>query len=166
MAAGDEMIPCLFCGGDRSEPDHGRHCDGRQGWVDAVDDDPPVLLARHSDPETSHESMAAYDVDRMENAMDCVVAIHRERGPLADFELAIAFAETWTEPCCLHLYRQARSAARDKGLIYDTGARRINPTTNRRQVVWAFQVGSAPVIERCASCGHVLRRRDVDDEDK
>src|SRR5262245_9192894 len=25
---------CLFCGGDRSEPDHGAHCDGRQGFLE------------------------------------------------------------------------------------------------------------------------------------
>jgi hypothetical protein len=26
---------CLFCGGDRSEPDHLLHCDGRQGAREA-----------------------------------------------------------------------------------------------------------------------------------
>lgn len=27
---------CLFCGGDRSEPDHWQHCDGRQGVIEAA----------------------------------------------------------------------------------------------------------------------------------
>lgn len=31
--------PCLFCGGDRSAPDHWRHCDGRQGAVEAEEQD-------------------------------------------------------------------------------------------------------------------------------
>jgi hypothetical protein len=25
---------CLFCGGDPTEPDHGAHCDGRQGGIE------------------------------------------------------------------------------------------------------------------------------------
>jgi hypothetical protein len=28
--------PCLFCGGDASEPNHPARCDGRQGAVEAV----------------------------------------------------------------------------------------------------------------------------------
>jgi hypothetical protein len=153
----DDMMPCLFCNGDRSAPDHDQHCDGRQGAIEAALE--PVLRARGSDPETSHASMAAYDPERMANAIDCVIRLYHDRGPMADYELAEAFATAWPSVCSVHLYRQARSAARDKGWIYDTGERRVNPTSHRRQVVWAFHVGSAPVIERCATCGHVLRRR-------
>src|SRR4051812_31351182 len=28
-------MPCLFCGGDRSDPNHDWRCDGRQGHVEA-----------------------------------------------------------------------------------------------------------------------------------
>jgi len=28
--------PCLFCGGDRSAPDHAARCDGRQGAIEAA----------------------------------------------------------------------------------------------------------------------------------
>jgi hypothetical protein len=35
---------CLFCGGDASEPDHWRTCDGRQGHVEA-EEPGPVLDA-------------------------------------------------------------------------------------------------------------------------
>jgi hypothetical protein len=35
-----EFQPCLFCAGDRSEPDHERFCDGRQGGRL----EPPVLV--------------------------------------------------------------------------------------------------------------------------
>src|SRR4029077_9710255 len=32
--------PCLFCGGDSTEPGHLDRCDGRQGWREAVEPDP------------------------------------------------------------------------------------------------------------------------------
>jgi hypothetical protein len=154
-------VICKHCGEDDEDLFHAEHCDGQQGRVEAALEDPVVLRARGSDPETSHASMATYDQERMASAIDCVVGLYRARGPMADYELAVAFAATWTEPCSIHLYRQARSAARDKGLIFDSGERRINPTSNRQQVVWAFHIGPAPVIERCVTCGHVLRRREL-----
>jgi hypothetical protein len=36
---------CLFCGGDASEADHLRRCDGRQGAIEAVADAGPILGA-------------------------------------------------------------------------------------------------------------------------
>jgi len=30
------MQPCIFCGGDPHEPNHRAHCDGRQGYVEAL----------------------------------------------------------------------------------------------------------------------------------
>lgn len=54
------MIPCLFCGGDRSAPDHAQQCDGRQGKVEAAaQDDPQVVLGPHFngpdyDPDLDH----------------------------------------------------------------------------------------------------------------
>jgi len=123
------------------------------------DDDLP-LFARGSDPETSHEAMAAYDRARLRSAIDVVVTLHREQlGGLADYELRAAFEARWQQPCCDHLYQQARSSARDKGLIRDSGERRVNPTTNRRQVVWEACAEAPPMIDRCSACGHVLRRR-------
>jgi hypothetical protein len=149
------MHPCLFCGGDASAPDHLAHCDGRQGAIEAD----PVLAARAGDPDTSHEAMAAYDRARMRSAMAVVVRLHRRLGPLADFQLKEAFAAAWAGKCCDHLYQQARSAARDAGLICDTGERLVNPTTNRRQVVWAAADGAPITVPRCPTCGAVRRRR-------
>ena len=149
--------PCLFCGGDASEPDHWEHCDGRQGHVEAE----IILRARNSDPETSHAAMAAYDRDTLRAAAALVVTLHREHGPLADFELKGLFAESYDRPCCDHLYQQARSTARDRGLIRDSGERRVNPTTNRKQVVWEACDTVPPAIDRCASCGRLMRRHAV-----
>jgi hypothetical protein len=128
--------------------------------ADDTDDDDLPLFARGSDPETSHEAMAAFDRDTMRSAMAVVVDLHRTRGPMADYELKTAFEVAWAGPCCDHLYQQARSSARDAGQIRDTGETRVNPATNRRQVVWAYDpVGTPLVIERCHACGHLLRRR-------
>jgi hypothetical protein len=46
---------CLFCGGP-SDPGHG--CDGRQGWIEAQEDDLPLLIAGIV-PETWDTSAAA-----------------------------------------------------------------------------------------------------------
>jgi hypothetical protein len=151
--------PCLFCGGDASEPDHWQRCDGRQGALEAHEPEElePVLQARAGDPETSHAAMAAYDVERLKTAADLVVRLHRAHGPLADFELKRLFDVAFDGPCCDHLYRQARSAARDRGQIRDSGARTVNPETNRRQVLWEYCDEAPLTIRRCGECGHVLR---------
>jgi hypothetical protein len=58
------MTPCLFCGGDRSAPNHLAHCDGRQGAREAAafDGDPigfdPLLIAGAA-PATYATSEAA-----------------------------------------------------------------------------------------------------------
>lgn len=60
------MIPCLFCGGDRSEPDHGLRCDGRQGRVEAEPDlgfehpqDAPEFDGATYDAPLDHERLGA-----------------------------------------------------------------------------------------------------------
>lgn len=155
------MQICMFCGGDASDAGHRERCDGRQGHVE---DEPPLepepaLLARGSDPETSHAAMAAFDRETMSAAADLVVRLHIEHGPLADYELRVLFGRTYQPSCCAHLYRQARSTARDRGQIRDSGFRKVDPTTHRHQVVWEACADPPPVIHRCAACGHLLRRR-------
>lgn len=149
------MQPCLYCGGDRSAPDHEARCDGRQGAIEARE---PVLRARNADPDTSHAAMAAFDPARLTAASDIAARLHRDRGPMADFEYKPAFHEAWPGRCDDSLYRQARRAARDRGQIRDSGERRVNPATNRRQVVWEFYTGEPLHIAQCPTCGHVLRR--------
>jgi hypothetical protein len=117
-----------------------------------------TLQARTGDPDTSHASMAAYDRERLTRAMGVVIALHKREGPLADFELKALFTAEYPEPCCDHLYRQARSMARDKGHIRDSGQRKVNPTTKQQQVVWEWCDGEPIAIPLCPLCGHVLRR--------
>lgn len=120
----------------------------------------PVLTARGSDPDTSHQALAAFDRATMARAAHLVVEIHRQHGPLADFELEPLFAVGYRQPCCAHLYRQARSAARDRGLIRDSRRHKRNPITNREQILWEACAEALPVLHRCEACGHLLRRRE------
>ena len=142
---------CPHCRKEIADGDllHVLQCDG------AVEAE---LRARQGDPETSHEAMAEYDKERMANAIAFVAALYRRYGPMADYQLCERFRAEWTEPCCVHLYRQARSAARDKGLIRDTGERARNPETGRRQIVWEACDEPAPLIHRCPTCGKLTRR--------
>jgi hypothetical protein len=119
------------------------------------------LFARTSDPETSHAAAEAYDRTRLGSAMALAVELHRAPGGLADYEYRALFAARFPGPCCDHLYQQARSSARDKGLIRDSGRRARNPITQRLQVVWEACDAPPPAIEKCAACGHVLRRREA-----
>lgn len=152
------MERCLFCGGDLLSPDHWRTCDGRQGKIEAAAREADVALAaRTSDPETSRDAMAAYDEDRMRSAMDCVVRLHRERGPMAGFELKAAFAAAWGRPCDDSLHRQARNQARRNGWIRNTGRRRTCPSSGQEQIVWEACHEAPPAIQRCETCGAVLR---------
>jgi hypothetical protein len=118
-----------------------------------------VLRARNGDPDTSQAAMAAYDRDTLRAASDLVVMLHREHGPLADYELQALFRAAYTRPCCDHLYRQARSTARDRGQIRDSGERRVNPVTHREQIVWAYCDAEPVPVERCESCGRVCRSK-------
>lgn len=124
---------------------------------DGINVTPEQLNARSGDPETSHAAMAAYDPSKMSDAVRAVIAVYEHHGPLADFELEPLFEDTYRTPHCRHLYRQARSIARDAGRIRDTGTRKINPATRRRQVVWEACTVEPPDIPRCPMCGKVMR---------
>jgi hypothetical protein len=125
-----------------------------------VPEDDLLLRARTSDPETSHQAMAAYDREKMKGAVACVIQLFRTHGPMADYQLRHAFAQAWPHPCCDHLYQQARSIARDQGRVRDTGARVRNPETHRQQIVWEACHQPPVDIQLCPTCGHVLRRKE------
>ena len=130
--------------------------DEEQNEEDDLSDLP--LFARSGDPDTSHQSMEQYDRDRIKNATAFVISLYLRFGEMADFQLKQKFDELWPEKCSAHLYRQARSVARDFGKIIDTGRRLVNPESNRLQVVWAFNDGEPIMINKCPWCGHILRR--------
>lgn len=120
------------------------------------------LFARMSHPETSHAAMAAYPQAKLDSGVATCVAIHKEHGPIADFEYFELWQGVWKTPCAVNLYRQSRNAACKKGLIRDSGQRRINPMSGRDQVVWEACEIAPPVVLRCESCGGVLS---CDDEE-
>lgn len=120
----------------------------------------PVMQARGSDPETSHAAMAAFDPDRMGDAAKFAERLHLTYGPMADFQYKKAWDRDYPHECSPHLYRQARSVARDSGRIRETTERRTNPESLRDQIVWEACDVVPPIIKRCPMCGHVLRRED------
>ena len=120
-------------------------------------DDPELLRARHSDPSTSHEAMAAFGKERMEAASRLVVRIFRELGPMADFQFRPEFEAAWAQRCDDSLHRQARRTARDRGHIRDSGVRIVHPATNRRQIVWEWCQDAPPVVTCCPTCGSLIR---------
>lgn len=116
------------------------------------------LHARNGDPETSHEAMASLDKEKMKGASELAHHLHSTLGPMADYELEQLWPIYWKKPCCDHLHQQARSVARDAGLIRDSGLRKKNPKSNRRQIIWeACDIGPIE-IRCCPTCGSVKRR--------
>jgi hypothetical protein len=115
------------------------------------------LRARASDPETSTAAMEQYDEARMQSAAGVVLWLHREFGPLAEFELLELFRDRWDGPCDESLHRQARNQLRNEGLIRDSGRRKKNPKTNRMQVMWEACDQAKPTLQKCPTCGHVTR---------
>jgi len=55
--------PCLFCGGNRDEPDHLQHCDGRQG---GRPEPPARVYAFHKIPAVSREAFERYHAENPE----------------------------------------------------------------------------------------------------
>jgi hypothetical protein len=78
------MQPCLFCGGDASEPDHRLRCDGRQGAIEAALPDAPLPpLASGLTAATYATSSAAAEriEDTRETQRAQVLAEIRGAGP-------------------------------------------------------------------------------------
>lgn len=136
--------------------------DDKRDWRERMGDlfAEPVLRARVSDPDTSQAAAASYDRDKLAGASRLAERLHRDHGPLADYEYRPLFLDAYEGKCCAHLYRQARSTARDAGRIRDSGTKKVNPETGRQQVVWEYCDGTAPEIKKCPTCGHVLRREE------
>jgi len=59
---GSGVQPCLFCGGDASEPNHLLHCDGRQGHADAGDPETRAGRARPQASDRTRTTAEAMDV--------------------------------------------------------------------------------------------------------
>ena len=136
------MQPCLFCGGDASEPNHRARCDGRQGRAEADATAwprfEPYTHARTSDPETSRAAADAIaDATEVQRR---VYAIHRQHPEgLTDEQLLTHYTaahgvagrslESKSSP------RKRRSDLTNAGVLIDSGARRPL-VSGRNGVVW------------------------------
>lgn len=137
-----QMQVCLFCGGDASEPDHVRRCDGRQGRIQGMPPfNPRALesLVRPTDPETSFEAADAIE-PHLRLLQERVLQLFHDFGPM-------------TQHALIDLYRERHGHAPEStirtrcaelvevGLIADTGARRLLPS-GRRAVIWQRTVNA------------------------
>jgi len=134
------IASCLFCGGDRSAPDHARRCDGRQGVVDAepLPSFDPVAHTRRTDPDTS--AAAAWAITDATEVQRRVLSIHKTHpAGLTDEELIAAYTCTYA-PSARSLEsrsspRKRRSDLAHAGVLVDSGERRPL-TSGRNGVVW------------------------------
>jgi hypothetical protein len=158
---------CPFCGGDFSEPDHQRRCDGRQGTIEAALDSTlttPADVARaaalpdfqpheHSrtdDPDTSHA--AAQQVVDAPEVQRRVLAIFRlHPAGLTDEQLIDIYQDVHARDTrsreSVASPRKRRSDLSNSGLLVDSGARRLL-RSGRHGIVWQLADG---VAERVAS---------------
>ena len=91
-------------------------------------------------------------------AAGAVVRMLEECGPRTDWEIRAAWHRYYEEKCCHHLYRQARSMARDAGRVRDSGARRPNPSTGRMQIVWETEDSTFILEQRTTSLEELFQR--------
>jgi DNA-binding transcriptional ArsR family regulator len=125
---------CLYCGGDLTERDHWRRCDGRQGALEADADAPPKraldryrrILALYR--ETSREAWDS--ISEFLPVVDgrIVAAIEARRGATCDeVEQVTGFAHQTVSAQIRHLY--------EAGLLRESEERR--PTrSGRAAIVW------------------------------
>ena len=128
---------CIYCGGDRTHPDHAQWCDGRQGRIEAAEPDPepsatydPIGHTRHTDPDTAH---AAADSITRTAARQCN-AIHRlirEHGVGGMTCAAVVVATGWL----VQSVSRRITDLREQGFVVDSGRRRLG-TAGRDQIVW------------------------------
>jgi hypothetical protein len=132
-------------------------------------DDAPVeverddLHARATDPETSHESMKRVSAEQLQSASEFILHLLRVHGPLADFEIKPLFDAVYSDQRYTSLARQARNQNIHQGRVRrcdkdDPEQTRVNPATDRQQIVWKISFGPAPTLERCEACGRILRK--------
>jgi len=130
------MTPCLFCGGDASEPDHWRHCDGRQGQVEA--DDLPMLISGLTDDTYATSSAAAASVietkdTQRELVFDAIKHAGAEGVTDDDLQVLLNLDGSSERPRRWELWKQARiSVLRDDA---GNAVKRLT-RTNHRGVVW------------------------------
>ncbi len=127
-----EGTRCLFCGGPVNHTDHWLHCDGRQGTLEQVITAPvePIHNVRSTDPETSYRAAFAHLSHRGCQRWTIYQAIIAAgvRG-LTDAELAPLVGIQ------LNSANKRRGELAEKGLVWDSGRRRLTPAGSDA-IVW------------------------------
>lgn len=107
----------------------------------AIDFDRPTrsvrVVARTTDPETSHLAAAAFEKSdgKTQRSVLVVVEILAEHGPLTDFQIAEKWAAYWRAPFSESLPRKARLWAGERGKVVHRG---FGKHQNRIVRLWAI----------------------------
>jgi hypothetical protein len=131
-----EGARCLFCGGDLSEPEHWRHCDGRQGEIEA--EDLPLLISGLTDATYATSAAAAVSViDSKDTQRELVRLTIRAGGRLGhsddEVQVITGLDGSSERPRRWELWKQGRIR-----VLHDAEGREVKrlTRTQRRAVVW------------------------------
>ena len=153
---------CIFCGGDRNEPNHEQHCDGRQGGVEP---DPPVESAAERIRRHRETSIRSFY-----NAVD--LGIIKTRREQVWFALMAIGVSTINEVYLymrqeMHIFCDKQSITprfaelRDLGIIREVSERPCR-VTGETCIAWqavpSSEHGGFVVVNRCSTCGQIISR--------
>lgn len=97
----------------------------------------PRVVARTTDPETSHEAARAFDneLGKVSRSIRAAVQILTEHGELSDFDIRGLWPAYWDGPWSDSLPCKARHWARQAGLVRHVGFKKHN---GRNVRTWAL----------------------------
>ena len=151
----DEYINrCIFCGGNADEPDHLKHCDGRQGGVEDED----IPRQRETSVLSFYNAVNTGTVKTLQQQVYCaLVALGASNmmGVNRYFQRQGIVGDS-------HSITPRFAELRDMGFIREVGERPC-PITGQLSIMWEAipleDYQPTPVIKhRCALCGQVLKR--------
>ena len=131
------MLPCLFCGGDASEPDHWRKCDGRQGVIESRESVPPLMSGLTADTyETSAAAAASVDESKATQraaVLDAIRAAGRQGATDDELQQRLGLDGSSERPRRWELWKLNRITVQRNA---DGEPVRRLTRTNRWAVVW------------------------------
>lgn len=117
----------------------------------------PLVIARHTDPDTSHEAADRFDKDRAARSVRTVIAIlSASPTPMSDFDIRDVWATHWKGHWSFTLPGKARHWARQAGLVRHAGH---NQHEGRRVKTWELGQETAPLKPSLKEEVVALRRK-------